>query len=370
VKRINEEQDRSERPVKSAQGPNPMSAYSNVQKALRMHPRRWVVTGGAGFIGSHLVEALLGLDQQVVILDNFSTGHERNIQAVRVASGIAADRLMVVGGDIRDPEACLRAIQGSDVVLHQAALGSVPRSIENPMATHDVNVTGFLNILNAARAAGVKRVVYASSSSVYGDHPALPKIEENVGRQLSPYAASKYSNEVYANGFANAYGLELLGLRYFNVFGPRQDPNGAYAAVMPRWFSALLRGDAVTVFGDGETSRDFCYVANVVQANILAATTTVPEACGQAYNVACGERTSLTDLFGLIREQVVQYRADAATSRLVHHDFRRGDVRHSLADVSKASRLLGYQPTHSIRHGLVETASWYAQAADASKAAA
>jgi UDP-N-acetylglucosamine 4-epimerase len=246
------------------------------------------------------------------------------------------------------------------VVLHQAALGSVPRSIARPVPTHEVNVSGFLNVLEAARAAGVRRVVYASSSSVYGDHPALPKREGEVGRPLSPYAASKGCDELYAHAFATCYGLELVGLRYFNVFGPRQDPEGPYAAVMPRWFAALLRGTQVTIHGDGETTRDFCFVANAVQANLLAATTTSADALGQVYNVACGARTTLNELFVLIREQVARFRPEAASARPVHGDFRPGDVRHSLADVSKASALLGYRPSHSVEEGLAEAAEWYA----------
>ena len=335
--------------------------YPAALEALRASPRRWVVTGGAGFIGSHLAEALLRIDQQVVVLDDFSTGHRANLDAVRGAAGAArAARLEVVEGDIRDPSACRRACRGAQVVLHEAALGSVPRSIEQPLATHGVNVTGFLELLQAARAEGIRRVVYASSSSVYGDSPALPKREEDVGRQLSPYAASKYCDESYAFAFGRCYGLELLGLRYFNVFGPRQDPNGPYAAVVPRWFAGLLRGGPLEIYGDGETSRDFCYVENVVQANLLAATTARPEAIGQVYNVAFGGRTTLNELFELIRAQVAAIRPEAAAARPAYRDFRPGDVRHSLADVSKAAALLGYRPTHSVREGLAEAAAWYA----------
>jgi UDP-N-acetylglucosamine 4-epimerase len=338
-----------------------VSAYAKVLQELHAAPRRWLVTGGAGFIGSHLVEALLGHGQHVVVLDDFSTGHARNLDSVCQAVGAsAAERLRVVRGDIRDTATCARAAAGTDVVLHQAALGSVPRSIERPLASHDVNVTGFLNVLQAARACGVRRVVYASSSSVYGDHPGLPKVESRIGHQLSPYAASKYCDEVYAAAFGRCYELEIVGLRYFNVFGPRQAPEGPYAAVMPRWFSALLRGDEVTILGDGETSRDFCYVANVVQANILAATATAPEALGAVYNVALGDRTTLTQLFALIREQVARFRPAAASAGAVYRDFRPGDIRHSLADITKARELLGYRPTHTIREGLAETAAWYA----------
>ncbi len=330
---------------------------------LQASPRRWLVTGGAGFIGSHLVEALLRAGQEVVVLDDFSTGRPENIEAVRRAAGPdAARRLEVVRGDIRDPGACRAAVRGASIVLHQAALGSVPRSIAHPIATHEVNASGFLQVLEAARAAGVRRVVYASSSSVYGDHPGLPKREANVGQPLSPYAASKACDELYARAYATCYRLELIGLRYFNVFGPRQDPEGPYAAVMPRWFAALLGGAPVTIYGDGETSRDFCYVANVVQANVLAATTTRPEALGEVYNVACGARTTLIELFSLIRTEVARFRAEAASALPVHADFRAGDVRHSLADVSKASRLLGFRATHSVADGLADAADWYASA--------
>jgi UDP-N-acetylglucosamine 4-epimerase len=319
--------------------------------------RTWLVTGGAGFIGSHLVQALLGLGQRVRCLDSFVTGCRKNL--VEAGRGGEAD-LEVIEGDIRDLDACRRACAESDVILHQAALGSVPRSIEDPLASHAANVTGFLHVLWAAREAGVKRVVYASSSSVYGDHPALPKVEENVGRQLSPYAVTKYADELYAHVFGKAYGLELLGLRYFNVFGPRQDPNGPYAAVIPLWFRALLVGNPVFVNGDGETSRDFCYVENVVQANLLAATTTNPEAIGQVFNVAVGDRTTLNDLFLAIRDQVARSSPQAASAKPQYRPFREGDVRHSLADVSKAKRLLGYRPSRRLRDGLELAADWYA----------
>ena len=343
-----------------------MSAYEAALAELAATRRRWVVTGGAGFIGSHLVEALLAHGQEVVVLDDFSTGHEENLEAVRRSVGDpAAERLIVVRGDIRDPEVCRTTTLEADVVLHQAARGSVPRSIEHPVATHEVNVTGFLNVLEGARAAGVRRVVYASSSSVYGDHPGLPKREDAIGNALSPYAATKRSDEVYAAAYGRCYGLELVGLRYFNVFGPRQDPEGPYAAVLPRWFAALLAGREVSIFGDGETSRDFCYVANVVQANLLAATTARGDALGTVYNVAFGGRTTLNELFGLVRDQVARFRPDAAVVRPVYRDFRAGDVRHSLADVSRAAELLGYRPTHSVHDGLDEAAAWYAGVATA-----
>jgi UDP-N-acetylglucosamine 4-epimerase len=331
-------------------------------EALHARPRRWLVTGGAGFIGSHLVEALLRHRQEVVVLDDFSTGREENLEHARASAGAGGASLVTIRGDVRDPGACRSAVQGVEVVLHQAALGSVPRSIARPLATHEVNVSGFLQVLEAARSAGIQRVVYASSSSVYGDHPALPKVEEQVGRPLSPYAASKACDELYAHAYAASYGLELVGLRYFNVFGPRQDPEGPYAAVMPRWFTALLAGAQVAIYGDGETSRDFCYVANVVQANLLAACVRDPAALGQVYNVACGARTTLNELFVLIRNQVALLRPEAADARPVHQEFRRGDVRHSLADITKARRLLGYLPTHSVADGLVEAAEWYTHA--------
>lgn len=320
------------------------------------------MTGAAGFIGSHLVEALLGLEQEVVGLDNFATGHAENLDAVRSLVGEEpARRLSFIEGDIRDRAACARAAEGVDVVLHQAALGSVPRSIADPWTTHEVNVDGFVNVLLAARDAGVKRFVYASSSSVYGDEETLPKVEERVGRPLSPYAATKAANEVYAHAFANAYGLELVGLRYFNVFGPRQDPEGPYAAVIPRWLQALSTEGRVVVFGDGETSRDFCYVANAVQANLLAGVAS-RDAVGHVYNVAVGARTSLTELFERMRGALAARRPEAAAAEARHEGFRPGDVRHSLADVSKAQRLLGYEPTHDLERGLAETVRAFLEA--------
>ncbi len=318
--------------------------------------RTWLVTGGAGFIGSHLVEKLLSLGQRVRVLDSFATGHRRNL--VEAARG-HEQSLEVIEGDIRDLDACRGAVRGSDLILHQAALGSVPRSIEDPLATHATNVTGFLNVLQAARELGVRRVVYASSSSVYGDHPGLPKVEDLIGRQLSPYAVSKYANELYAHAFGLAYGMELLGLRYFNVFGPRQDPNGPYAAVIPLWFQSLLAGKPVFVNGDGETSRDFCFVDNVVSANLLAATTGNAEAIGKVYNVAVGDRTTLLQLYDAIRTQVARFRPDAADARPVHREQRAGDVRHSLADVSRARQLLGYEPSVKVAEGLARAAEWY-----------
>jgi UDP-N-acetylglucosamine 4-epimerase len=336
--------------------------WQDLQAALRRQPRRWLVTGAAGFIGSHLMEWLLHLDQVVVGLDNFATGFRRNLETVlRQVAPSQAARFELVEGDIRDPAACERACRNVDLVLHQAALGSVPRSVKDPLTSHEINVTGFLQVLGAARAAGIRRVVYASSSSVYGDHPGLPKVEDVVGKVLSPYAATKYADELYANAFGRCYGLELVGLRYFNVFGPRQDPNGPYAAVIPLWFAGLLRGTEVVINGDGETSRDFCHVDNVVQVNLLAATTARPDAIGQAYNVAVGGRTTLNELFQLVRERAARFEPAAARREPVYRGFRAGDVRHSLADIEKARTRLGYRPTQTLASGLDCAASWYAE---------
>ena len=348
-------------------------------------PRTWLVTGAAGFIGSHLVETLLRLDQSVIGLDNFSTGSRRNLADVAAQVGASAwSRFHLVEGDLRVPADCARAMVHPEAgpvrhVLHQAALGSVPRSLRDPLATHDNNVTGFVHMLIAARDAGVESFVYASSSSVYGDHPALPKVEDNIGNALSPYAVSKRSNELYADVFARSYGMQLTGLRYFNVFGPRQDPEGPYAAVIPLWTAALLRGDTVWINGDGETSRDFCFVANTVQANLRAAL--ISDASGSAgqggasppaqatapdsrfgnarvFNVAVGERSTLNDLVrslaaglaavGLSVQPDVRYR-----------EFRPGDVRHSLADIERIRTALAYAPTHTLAQGIVETLPWY-----------
>ncbi|MCC6867186.1 MAG: SDR family oxidoreductase [Burkholderiales bacterium] len=328
---------------------------------LRDRRARWLVTGSAGFIGSHLVETLLNLGQDVVGLDNFATGHRANLDDVRAAVGDAAwRRHRFIEGDITDTAACRRACEGVDVVLHQAALGSVPRSLADPLATHAANDSGFLNMLVAARDAGVGRFVYASSSSVYGDHPALPKIEESIGRPLSPYAATKLIDEIYADVFARSYATRSIGLRYFNVFGARQDPAGAYAAVIPRWVAAMLAGEPVTIHGDGSTTRDFCYVANMVQANLLAGTVERTDAQNEVYNVAVGGRTSLIELFTLLREIVAAERPGLRVPDAIHAAFRAGDVRHSQADITKAQRLLGYAPTHDLRAGLREAFAWYA----------
>jgi len=323
-------------------------------------PRRWLVTGSAGFIGSHLLETLLGAGQQVTTLDNFETGHQANLDEVRQRVGEAAwANHRFIRGDIAEPADCARACEGADVVLHQAALGSVPRSMLDPQATHRANATGFLNMLVAARDAGARRFVYAASSSTYGDSPKLPKVEDQIGRPLSPYALTKYLNELYADVFARCYGLPTIGLRYFNVFGARQDPNGAYAAVIPRWFAAMLDGTPCDINGDGSTSRDFCFVANAVQANLRAALVEQPEAINQVYNVAVGDVTTLLQLHEAIAEAVASLRPGLQIAAPRMGPFRAGDVQHSLADIGKAARLLGYQPTHRVREGLAEAARWY-----------
>ena len=335
-------------------------AYDQAQAELRRHPRKWLVTGVAGFIGSNLLEALLGLGQQVVGLDNFATGYRANLDEVRGAVGADAWRnFTFIEEDIRDLAACRRACTDIAVVLHHAALGSVPRSIENPLATHEVNCTGFVNMLAAARDARVDRFVYAASSSTYGDHPGLPKVEDVIGRPLSPYAVTKLANELYADVFARCYGMSTIGLRYFNIFGPRQDPNGAYAAVIPRWIAQLANGEPVYINGDGSTSRDFCYVENSIQANILAATTGRADALNQVYNIAVAERTSLLELFELQRALLSPHMPSVHNQRALHREFRDGDVLHSQADIAKARLHLGYEPTHRIHEGLEQTVRWY-----------
>jgi UDP-N-acetylglucosamine 4-epimerase len=400
--------------------------YESVKRKLKLHPKTWLVTGCAGFIGSHLIETLLKLNQKVVGLDNFATGKRENLHLVRQAVGEKAwKRFHFIQGDIRRLKDCYKAFglnkpkvgsgrfavggglqvpadrpqhtaHSIDIVLHQAALGSVPRSIKDPLSTHEVNVTGFVNMLMATRDAGVKRFVYASSSSVYGDSKELPKVEERIGNQLSPYAVSKYANELYAKVFGRCYGLETIGLRYFNVFGPRQDPNGPYAAVIPRWIAAIKKGEPVLIYGDGKTSRDFCYVDNAVQANLLAGLTKNKKALNQIYNVACGARTSLNELYALIsdafhrtqhpvpstqnpapstqnksgqwavrsgrldirnRKRTPAHRTQKRYpfSKKVYLQFRMGDIRHSLADVSKARMQLGYQPSNQIDSGVTKT---------------
>jgi UDP-N-acetylglucosamine 4-epimerase len=336
-----------------------VNKIQDVQQQLRQHSSHWLVTGAAGFIGSNLVEALLKLNQRVTGLDNFATGHQRNLDQVRELVGEAAwANFRFLQADIRSPEDCARACEGVDFVLHQAALGSVPRSIANPQLTNETNITGFLNMLVAARDAKVKRFVYAASSSTYGDHPGLPKIEDRIGKPLSPYAVTKYVNELYADVFGRTYGMESIGLRYFNVFGPRQDPNGAYAAVIPKWVAALIRNEELRINGDGETSRDFCYIDNVVQANLLAATSGV-DAANQVYNVALNDRTSLNQLHAMMCELLAPRFPHVAAHRPVYVDFRAGDVRHSQADIGKAGAMLGYAPTHRIGEGLKEAMDWY-----------
>ena len=337
-----------------------VTCYEQVRADLVNVPRNWLVTGAAGFIGSNLLQCLLDLDQHVVGLDNFATGHRRNLQEVQgLVTPMQWRRFRFIEGDIRDPSACRQACDGIDLVLHQAALGSVPRSIEDPITTNSVNIGGYLEMLMAARSASVKRFVYAASSSTYGDHPGLPKVESVIGKPLSPYAITKFANELYADVFASTYGFSSIGLRYFNIFGARQDPNGPYAAVIPKWIAAMLNNEPVYINGDGETSRDFCYVANALQANLLAATTTDLNAINQVYNVAVGQRTSLNELFAHLRSMLAPRFAHLAESKPVYRDFRAGDVRHSLADIGKARRLLGYEPTHAVSDGLAEAMEWY-----------
>jgi UDP-N-acetylglucosamine 4-epimerase len=323
-------------------------------------PETWLVTGVAGFIGSNLLETLLNYNQLVIGLDNFATGHQHNLEQVKNIVGEKRwGNFKFIEGDIRDLIVCHQACAGVDYVLHQAALGSVPRSLEDPINTNTANIDGFLNMLVAARDAKVKRFVYAASSSTYGDHPDLPKVEDKIGKPLSPYAVTKYVNELYADVFAKCYGLESIGLRYFNVFGPRQDPDGAYAAVIPKWIAAMVRDKEVYVNGDGETSRDFCYIKNVVQANLLAATTENIAAVNQVYNIAVGDRTTLNQLLDYLRENLVLHFKKLESFKPIYRDFRSGDVRHSLADISKAQDLLGYAPTYHVREGLTEALDWY-----------
>ena len=337
--------------------------YQQLQAELRESPATWLVTGVAGFIGSNLLETLLKLDQRVIGLDNLSTGNARNLDQVKVLMSSAQwDRFRFIQGDITQLGDCREACARADFVLHQAALGSVPRSIEEPMATHASNVSGFLNMLIAAKGAKVKGFVYASSSAVYGDSQELPKVEGREGTLLSPYAASKAADELFAESFASAYGFNSIGLRYFNVFGPRQDPEGTYAAVVPRWVSALLHNEPIHVNGDGETSRDFCYIDNVVQANLLAANPTQPAAQNQVYNIAIGDRTTLNQLFEQIQTSLQKLEPGIALRKPAYRDFRAGDVRHSLADITKAKNLLGYSPTHNLAAGLDLAMAWYRNA--------
>ncbi len=315
---------------------------------------RVLVTGGAGFIGSALIESLLSQHNEVVCLDNLATGKRENIKDF-----ITEKNFRFIEGDIRNSADCKNAAEGVDIVLHQAALGSVPRSVKDPITTNDVNISGFLNMITAARDAGVKRFVYASSSSVYGDHPALPKFEENTGNPLSPYAVTKKVNELYARVFGELYGMETLGLRYFNVFGRRQDPDGQYAAVIPRFVKSLIQHEAPRIFGDGSQTRDFTYIENVVQANLKAAVADNPEAYNTAYNVACGDRVTLNELYLFLREGLAAFDPEIATINPVYTDPRQGDIPHSLASIEKTSRLLGYEPQFNLRQGLEHSIKWY-----------
>ncbi|WP_394064068.1 SDR family oxidoreductase [Alcaligenes sp. WGS1538] len=334
------------------------SAFEKAKQQLRDQPRTWLVTGCAGFIGSNLLEALLMLDQQVVGLDNFATGHQYNLDEVRDQVGPERwARFRFIEGDIRNLDVCRQAVDAVDYVLHQAALGSVPRSLDDPLTSNEVNVSGALNMMVAARDAKVQAFVYAASSSTYGDHPGLPKVEDCIGRPLSPYAVTKFVNELYADVFARAYGFSSVGLRYFNVFGKRQDPNGAYAAVIPKWVSAMIQDQTLQINGDGETSRDFCFIENVVQMNILAALNQKPGSA-EVYNVAVNARTSLNQLFQYLRTALAA-NGVTYTREPVHADFRAGDVRHSQADISKAREQLGYEPSHTIQQGLDVAMPWY-----------
>ena len=335
------------------------TAYESLQTRLLSQPSTWLVTGVAGFIGSNLLETLLKLDQRVVGLDNFATGHQRNLDEVQTLVAPAQwANFNFIRGDIRELADCQRACDGIDYVLHQAALGSVPRSLADPITTNAANITGFLNMLVAARDAKVKSFTYAASSSTYGDHPGLPKVEDVIGKPLSPYAVTKYVNELYADVFARCYGFNTIGLRYFNVFGPRQDPDGAYAAVIPQWTAAMIRGDDVFINGDGETSRDFCFIENTVQANLLAATAQNPDAVNQVYNVAVSGRTTLNSLFAELQAALATQGVHYAKAP-VYRDFRAGDVRHSQADIGKAQRLLGYAPLWDLRAGVAQAMPWY-----------
>ena len=341
-----------------------MTKYEQLQDHLKDNQNTWLVTGVAGFIGSNLLEKLLILNQKVVGLDNFDTGHQHNIdQAIQDANNATGKDLSsnfkFINGDIRELSDCKEACSDVDYVLHQAALGSVPRSIEDPINTNRANIDGFLNMLVASKDAMVKRFVYAASSSTYGDHPDLPKVEDKIGNPLSPYAVTKVVNELYANVFAKTYGFKTIGLRYFNIFGKRQDPNGAYAAVIPKWVAAILNKDDVYINGDGETSRDFCYIDNTVQINLLAATTDNDEATDQVYNVALNDRTSLNKLYKMIEERLIQRTGGLEKKEPIYQDFRAGDVRHSQANIDKAQALLDYQPKYTISQGMDEAMDWY-----------
>jgi UDP-N-acetylglucosamine 4-epimerase len=338
-----------------------VTRFAGVVERLRARPERWLVTGCAGFIGSHLLEALLQLGQTVVGLDNFSTGHRANLEDVLERVGADAHaRFTFIEGDVRNLATCSTAMSGVRFVLHEAALGSVPRSIADPISSHLNNVDGFVNVLLAAQGAGVQRVVFASSSSVYGDEAASPKVESRIGRPLSPYAATELIDEIYADVFRRTHAIDSVGLRYFNVFGPRQDPNGAYAAVIPRWTQALLDGERCVVYGDGSTTRDFCFVANVVQGNLLAACAAESEVAPRVFNVGYGQRTTLRDLYAGIRDRAGSFRPEARSAELDSEPPRAGDIPHSLASIESAQSSLGYAPTHDLHRGLDETVAWYA----------
>ncbi|MCF2825867.1 MULTISPECIES: NAD-dependent epimerase/dehydratase family protein [unclassified Pseudoalteromonas] len=335
-----------------------MSRYEEVKAELQNNPKVWLVTGVAGFIGSNLLETLLKLGQKVIGLDNFATGHQHNLDEVQsLVTAEQWQRFTFIEGDIRDYATCETAVSNVDYVLHQAALGSVPRSIADPITSNAANITGFLNMLQAAKEANVESFTYAASSSTYGDHPALPKVEENIGNPLSPYAVTKYVNELYAGVYARTYGFKSIGLRYFNVFGQRQDPNGAYAAVIPKWTAAMIKGEDVYINGDGETSRDFCFIENTVQMNILAATAS-DEAKDNVYNVAVGDRTTLNDLYKSIQSALKECDVEH-TQEPIYRDFRAGDVRHSQANVDKAVNNLGYKPEYRILEGVAKAMEWY-----------
>jgi UDP-N-acetylglucosamine/UDP-N-acetylgalactosamine 4-epimerase len=335
--------------------------YDELCEDLVNTPRRWLITGVAGFIGSALLEKLLDLGQTVVGVDNFITGHKRNLDDVLSINPDERLQFQFVEGDLRDPEIAMKACKDVDVILHQAALGSVPRSMKDPLSTHAHNVDAFLNVLWAAKEAGVKRVVYASSSSVYGDHPGLPKHEDKIGKPLSPYAVTKRVDEIYAQVFQDCYDMQLIGLRYFNVFGRRQDPNGVYAAVIPRWIAALLDGKSCSIFGDGSSSRDFCYVDNIVQANLLAGTVADAAATGTVYNCGCNGHTNLKELFAMIRDDLAKDFPDLASAEPVFEGPRPGDIPHSQASIDKISAALGYVPTHQVTEGMDETVTWFSR---------
>jgi len=334
--------------------------YDEIKIELKNNPKIWLVTGVAGFIGSNLLEELLKLNQKVIGLDNFATGHRYNLEQVK--ESVAKEQwenFTFVEGDMTNFSTCHSVTKDVDIVLHQAALGSVPRSIDNPIVTNHANITGFLNMLTATKDNGIKRFVYASSSSVYGDSDELPKVEEKTGNVLSPYAVTKVTNELYANVFHKCYGMETIGLRYFNVFGKRQDPNGAYAAVMPKWIAQMLGNEDVYINGDGKTSRDFTYIDNVVQMNIMSGMTTNQDAFGQAYNTAAGGRETLNNLFEAIKNGLESNVKNLSVPKPIYRDFRAGDIRHSNANIDKAKNIIDYNPTHTLEEGLVESIEWY-----------